>query len=148
MKGITTMLRSVKRLADRLSPFGVAHAHCDIPCGIYDPHDAIQAAQTCIRMTELILETEDVSSLGARNNLIRYVAAKEEHAKKAKDDILIIWTDYFKPEHLEQYPNLHELVWNACKLGSQVKQNVDMDAAESFKASLEEIGKIFWETKQ
>ena len=142
------MLRSVKRLAGRLSPFGVAHAHCDIPCGIYDPHDAIQAAQTCIRMTELILETEDVSSLGARNNLIRYVAAKEEHAKKAKDDILIIWTDYFKPEHLEQYPNLHELVWNACKLGSQVKQNVDMDAAEAFKASLEEIGKIFWETKQ
>lgn len=142
------MLRSVKRLADRWSPFGVAHAHCDIPCGIYDPHDAIQAAQTCIRMTELILESEDVSSLGARNNLIRYVAAKEEHAKKAKDDILVIWTDYFKPEHLEQYPNLHDLVWNAAKLGSQVKQNVDMEAAQAFKASLEEIGKIFWETKQ
>ena len=142
------MLGSVKRLADRLSPFGVAHAHCDIPCGIYDPHDAIQAAQTCIRMTELILESEDVSTLGARNNLIRYVAAKEEHATKAKDDILIIWTDYFKPEHLEKYPNLHELVWNACKLGSQVKQNIDMEAAQAFKAALEEIGKIFWETKQ
>ena len=142
------MLGSVKRIADRLSPFGVAHAHCDIPCGIYDPHDAIQAAQTCIRMTELILETEDVSTLGARNNLIRYVAAKEEHATKAKDDILIIWTDYFKPEHLEKYPNLHELVWNACKLGSQVKQNIDMDAAQAFKAALEEIGNIFWETKQ
>ncbi len=142
------MLGSVKRLADRLSPFGVAHAHCDIPCGIYDPHDAIQAAQTCIRMTELILESEDVSTLGARNNLIRYVAAKEEHATKAKDDILIIWTDYFKPEHLEKYPNLHELVWNACKLGSQVKQNIDMDAAQAFKAALEEIGNIFWETKQ
>ena len=141
------MLGSVKRLADRLSPFGVAHAHCDIPCGIYDPHDAIQAAQTCIRMTELILESGDMSDVSARNNLIRYVAAKEEHAKKAKDDILIIWTDYFKPPHLEQYPNLHELVWNACQLGSQVKQNVDMDAAQAFKAALEEIGKIFWETK-
>ena len=142
------MLGSVKRIADRLSPFGVTHAHCDIPCGIYDPHDAIQAAQTCIRMTELILESEDVSTLGARNNLIRYVAAKEEHATKAKDDILIIWTDYFKPEHLEKYPNLHELVWNACKLGSQVKQNIDMEAAQAFKAALEEIGNIFWETKQ
>ncbi len=142
------MLGSVKRLVDRLSPFGVAHAHCDIPCGIYDPHDATQAAQTCIRMTELILETGDASNASARNNLIRYTVAKEEHAKKAKDDILVIWTDYFKPEHLEQYPNLHELVWNACKLGSQVKQNVDMDAAVAFKAALEEIGKIFWETKQ
>ena len=141
------MLGSVKRLADRLSPFGVAHAHCDIPCGIYDPHDAIQAAQTCIRMTELILESGDMSDVSARNNLIRYVSAKEEHAKKAKDDILVIWTDYFKPNHLEQYPNLHELVWNACQLGSQVKQNIDMDAAQAFKAALEEIGKIFWETK-
>ncbi len=142
------MLGSVKRLADRLSPFGVAHAHCDIPCGIYDPHDAIQAAQTCIRMTELILEAGDLSDVSVRNNLIRYVAAKEEHAKKAKDDILVIWTDYFKPEHLEKYPNLHEQVWNACKLGSQVKQGVDMDAAVAFKAALEEIGNIFWETKQ
>ena len=141
------MLGSVKRLGDRLSPFGVAHAHCDIPCGIYDPHDAIQAAQTCIRMTELILESGDMSDVSARNNLIRYVAAKEDHAKKAKDDILVIWTDYFKPEHLEQYPNLHELVWKACQLGSQVKQNVDMDAAQAFKAALEEIGNIFWETK-
>ncbi len=141
------MLGSVKRLVDRLSPVGVAHAHCDIPCGIYDPHDAIQAAQTCIRMTELILESGDMSDVSARNNLIRYVAAKEDHAKKAKDDILVIWTDYFKPEHLEQYPNLHELVWKACQLGSQVKQNVDMDAAQAFKAALEEIGNIFWETK-
>ncbi|MYA59409.1 MAG: superoxide dismutase, Ni [Chloroflexi bacterium] len=141
------MLGSVQKLADRLSPFGVAHAHCDIPCGIYDPRDAIQAAQTCIRMTELIQESGDVSDVSARNNLIRYVAAKEEHAKKAKDDILVIWTDYFKPEHLEQYPNLHELVWNACKLGSQVKQNVDMEAAQAFKAALEEIGDIFTATK-
>ena len=142
------MIGSVKRLAVRFSPIGVAHAHCDIPCGIYDPRDAIQAAQTCIRMTELIQELGDASDVGGRNSLIRYVAAKEEHATQAKDDILIIWTDYFKPEHLEQYPNLHELVWNACKLGSQVKQNVDMDAAQAFKAALEEIGNIFWETKK
>ena len=143
------MIGSVKRLVDCLSPIGVAHAHCDIPCGIYDPHDAIQAAQTCIRMTELILETSNtLDAPAAHNNLIRYTVAKEEHAKKAKDDILVIWTDYFKPEHIEQYPNLHDLVWNACKLGSQVKQNVDMDIAVAFKAALEEIGNIFWETKQ
>ena len=109
--------------------------------------DAIQAAQTVIRMTELIQEIGEPSGVAEHNSFSRFVAAKEEHAKKAKDDILIIWTDYFKPEHLESYPNLHELVWNACKLGSQCKQNVDMDAAVAFKASLEEIGKIFWETK-
>ena len=125
-------------------------AHCDIPCGIYDPNDAIQAAQTVIRMTELLEELDFSSgpspSLG--NSMARFVNAKEVHAKKAKDDILIIWTDYFKPEHLDKYPDLHEKVWNACKLGSFVKVNVDLAKAKEFKAALEEIGEIFWETKK
>lgn len=142
------MLTNIARFASRVSPVGVAHAHCDIPCGIYDPHDAIQAAQTCIRMTELLLEMGEPEGVAGHNSFVRYVAAKEEHAKKAKDDILVIWTDYFKPEHLADHPDLHEKVWNACKLGSQVKQTVDMDAAQAFKAALEEIGQIFWATKQ
>ena len=142
------MLHRIAKLIDRISPVGVADAHCDIPCGIYDPRDAIQAAQTVIRMTELIgeLSAGDMS-MAAGNSFGRYVAAKEEHARKAKDDILIIWTDYFKPEHLAEYPDLHEKVWNACKLGSQAKQNVDMEAAQGFKAALVEIGEIFWATK-
>ena len=147
LKGILIMLREVHETIRRVSPFGVAYAHCDIPCGIYDPRDAIQAAQTCIRMTELLLETGEPNGVAEHNSFARYVAVKEDHAKKAKDDILVIWTDYFKPEHLASYPDLHEKVWNACKLGSQVKQSVDMDAAQQFKAALEEIGKIFWETK-
>ena len=125
-----------------------ATSHCDIPCGIYDPKDAIQAAQTVVRMTELMLELEYTSGVSGANSMIRYVTAKEEHAKKAKDDILVIWTDYFKPEHLEKYPDLHEKVWNACKLGSHVKVNVDLEKAKEFKAALEEIGDIFWETKK
>ena len=141
------MLRELHELIDRVSPVGTAHAHCDIPCGIYDPNDAIQAAQTVIRMTELILETGEPSGVDGHNSFSRYVAVKELHAKKAKDEILIIWTDYFKPEHLEAHPDLHGKVWNACKLGSQVKQNVDMDAAVAFKAALKEIGEIFWATK-
>ena len=125
-----------------------ATSHCDIPCGIYDPKDAIQAAQTVVRMTELMLELEYPSGVSGANSMIRYVTAKEEHAKKAKDDILVIWTDYFKPEHLEKHPDLHEKVWNACKLGSHVKVNVDLEKAKEFKAALEEIGDIFWETKK
>lgn len=142
------MLRELHGTIRRVSPFGVARAHCDIPCGIYDPRDAIQAAQTCIRMTELLLELGEPSEVAGHNSFSRYVTVKEEHAKKAKDDILVIWTDYFKPEHLAAYPDLHEKVWNACKLGSQVKQGVDMDAAQQFKSALEEIGDIFWETKK
>ena len=139
-----------KITSNKLSPFQIVNAHCDIPCGIYDPRDAIQAAQTVIRMTELIEEIDFSGgpSHDLANSMARYVTVKEEHAKKAKDDILIIWTDYFKPEHLEKYPDLHDKVWNACKLGSYVKQHVDMGKANEFKSALEEIGEIFWETKK
>ena len=135
-------------LTDRIAPRATVNAHCDVPCGIYDPHDALQAAQTCIRMTELLLEGEGDNSLAAQNTRVRQVLAKEEHAKKAKDDILVIWTDYFKPEHLAANPNLHTKVWEACKLGSHVKQHVDMAKAVEFKAALEEIGQAFTDSKK
>ena len=136
------MINKIIKSLDKLNPLydGDAYAHCDIPCGIYDPRDAIQAAQTVVRMTEL-MEELDVSggpSPSLANSMMRYVAAKEEHATKAKNDILVIWTD----------PDLHEKVWNACKLGSYVKVNVDLDKAKEFKSALEEIGNIFWETKK
>lgn len=142
------MFQTVTRIADRILPVGFADAHCDIPCGIYDPRDAVQAAQTVIRMTELIEELGTPSSVADQNSFARYVQVKEEHAKKAKDDILVIWTDYFKPEHLSANPDLHTQVWEACKLGSHVKQNVDMAAAQKFKAALEQIGEAFAETKK
>ena len=142
------MILDIKRIADRILPYGTADAHCDIPCGIYDPRDAIQAAQTVIRMTELIEGLGAPSSVEDHNSFARYVQVKEEHAKKAKDDILVIWTDYFKPEHSAKWPDLHEKVWNACKLGSYVKQHVDMAKAQEFKAALEEIGELFAESKK
>ncbi len=142
------MLTNIINKASAIVPFRVARAHCDIPCGIYDPRDAIQAAQTVIRMTELIEQKGNESSNEALNSLTRYIMVKEEHAKKAKNEILVIWTDYFKPEHIAKFPDLHEKVWNACKLGSYVKQHVDMAKAQEFKAALEEIGEIFYETKK
>ncbi|MEX0763411.1 MAG: superoxide dismutase, Ni [Dehalococcoidia bacterium] len=144
------MLHRIAQLADRVLPVGVADAHCDIPCGIYDPHDALQAAQTVIRMTELIGELEqkgDLTSVQSHNQMTRLVMVKEEHAEDAKRQTLILWTDYFKPPHLEKYPELHEKVWNAAKLASYTKQHVDMAKAQELKAAIQEIGDIFWETK-
>ena len=141
---------NLKRIINFLKSTDTASAHCDIPCGIYDPKDAIQAAQTVVRMTELMGEL-DVSggpSASVANSMSRYITTKEIHAKKAKDDVLVLWTDYFKPEHLEKYPDLHTKIWNACKLGSYVKVNVDLDKAKEFQSALEEIGDIFWETKK
>lgn len=138
------------RLADGILPFGVADAHCDIPCGIYHPHDALQAADTVIKMTSLIQDLGEKGSLDltACHAMARYVMIKEQHAKKAKDELLILWTDYFKPEHLAAHPGLHEKVWLACKLGSATKQNVDMAKAQQFKAAIEEISTIFHDTKK
>ncbi len=123
-------LRSV--LAPRL----VAHAHCDIPCGIYDPSAATIAAQT------------EATDLANRNTFIRSVQVKEEHAQICKKELLILWTDYFKPEHLEKYPKLHETFWKAAKLCSKNKQTVDAQAAADLQAAVKEISDIFWATKK
>jgi len=147
---MTTLVSRFLRRADGILPIGVADAHCDIPCGIYHPHDALQAADTVIKMTALIqdLEAKGACDLTACHDMARYVMIKEQHASKAKADLLVLWTDYFKPEHLERFPGLHDKVWKACKLGSAAKQKADMAQAEAFKAAIQEIATIFDESKK
>jgi nickel superoxide dismutase len=77
----------------------------------------------------------------------RYTAVKEEHARICEHEIIILWTDYFKPEHLDKHPNLHDVVWKACKLTSTVKQQINMDAAQQLLAATQQIAEIFWDTK-
>ena len=141
-------------LLDRISPPRVAEAHCDIPCGIYDPHNAQIAAHTVIRMVQLAQNLEDPGSGGGKeqalayaNTLGRYVAVKEEHAKIVEHELTVLWTDYFKPEHLEQYPNLHDLFRKTMKLTSTVKQQVSMEASQSLLAGCQEVAEIFWASK-
>tara|TARA_Y100000590_G_scaffold460709_1_gene620616 strand:- start:10220 stop:10693 length:474 start_codon:yes stop_codon:yes gene_type:complete len=125
-------------------------AHCDIPCGIYDPILAKIAAQTVLKMA-VRLEAVDFqggpSSVDVPNSVVRFVTVKEEHAQKVKEELNILWADYFKPEHLEKYPNLHELFWNANKLAGTNKQTVSSDSAKKLVESVDEIATIFWATK-
>ena len=142
----------VLRLFDRVSAPERVSAHCDIPCGIYDPHAAQIAALTVLRMDQLINNQEVAGSDKAQmdkygNSLTRYVKVKEEHAETCKKEINILWHDYFRPEHLEKYPDLHTIVWNANKLASRNKQNVDVAAAEELLAATNRIAEIFWDTK-
>jgi len=137
----------MSRLHRWLAPSVTVRAHCDIPCGIYDPHEAEIAARTVARMVELIggIEGDDTA---ARNKFARCVRVKEEHAEKVKHEVQVIWSDYFKPEHLEKYPDLHDKVWKVLKLASKNKQNVDADAAAQLQAAVKEFSDIFWATKQ
>ena len=131
----------------------VAEAHCDGPCGIYDPASARIAAEAALSMTKKILgltppSGDDAQAVAAYHNTVsRYVAIKEEQAHLAKTELLVLWTDYFKPQHLEAYPDLHTTFWDAAKLCSAVKVEVNLDHAESLMAAIKGIHEIFWATK-
>ena len=148
------MLNTLFKVAHTLFPAKVAHAHCDIPCGIYDPISAKIAAQTVQKMVVKIQGLQKPMSdalpdiwAAYENTLGRYVTVKEEHAQLCKKELLILWGDYFKPEHLEKYPDLHSAYWQAAKLCSKNKQTVDADAAKELVTSVDKIAGIFWATK-
>ena len=123
-------------------------AHCDVPCGIYDPITAKIAAQTVLKMAVRLEAVEmPPSSINTPNSVARYVAVKEEHAEAVKHDLSVLWSDYFKPEHLEKYPNLHELFWNANKLAGANKQGVSSESAQKLVDTVDEIASIFWASK-
>ncbi|MEK7863312.1 MAG: superoxide dismutase, Ni [Chloroflexota bacterium] len=132
-----------------LKPATVAHAHCDIPCGIYDPTPAKIAADTVAKMVEKITALPaGATDLATRNSFVRMVTVKEEHAQICKKELEILWTDYFKPEHLEKFPKLHESFWKATKLCSKNKQNIDAQAAADLQAAVKEISDMFWASKK
>ena len=131
----------------RALPAEEAAAHCDVPCGIYDPHNAQIAAHTVIRMVDLIEGLGELNETAKLHTFNRHVAVKEEHAKIAEHEIIILWTDYFRPEHAEKFSNLHDLVWKTCKLTSTVKQQVNKQAALDLLAGVQQIAEIFWDTK-
>ena len=138
------MLRD--RIVTALAPRRTVHAHCDVPCGIYDPHGAELAAKTVSRMVVLITENQG-DDLEQRNKLIRSINVKEEHAELCKRELQVLWSDYFKPEHLDAHPDLHDRFWKALKQAGKCKQSVDAAAATELEAQVAAIADIFWETK-
>lgn len=148
------MLSKIKKSVEALLPSATpVEAHCDGPCGVYDPASVRIAAEAAVSMTKKILDLtppdpSDAKAFAAYlNTLSRYVAIKEEQAHLAKTELLVLWTDYFKPQHLEAYPNLHDTFWKAAKLCSSVKVEVSATHAQELMDAVEEIHKIFWATK-
>ena len=132
----------------RVWPVLEAEAHCDIPCGIYDPISAKIAAQTVLKMVVRIQAAQaPAQDASALNTVSRFVAVKEEHADLAKKELDILWHDYFRPDHLEKYPDLHTRFWEANKLASKNKQSVDLDAAKQLVETVDSISEVFWATK-
>ncbi|HEY6957731.1 MAG TPA: superoxide dismutase, Ni [Candidatus Limnocylindria bacterium] len=132
-----------------LKPTTVAYAHCDIPCGIYDPTPAKIAADTVAKMVEKIGALDkSATDFTTRGNFVRMVMVKEQHAEICKKELQVLWSDYFKPEHVEKFPKLHDTFWKALKLASKNKQNVDAQAAADLQAAVKEISDMFYATKK
>ena len=138
------------RVVDRVMGIEPLYAHCDVPCGIYDPHMAAIAAKTVHTMnkkvTDLPMPGPSASAqeqLEHRNTVVRMVQTKETHAQLCKQEMLILWSDYFKPEHLTAFPDLHETFWKAAKLCSASKQHADLGKAQELVDAVNKIADMF-----
>jgi nickel superoxide dismutase len=131
-----------------LEPKLTASAHCDIPCGIYNPIAAEIAAETVTKMMNLIADLADTSSKESLNSIARYIDIKEKNAEIVKHEIRIIWGDYFKPPHLEKYPDLHEKTWNIMKTASSCRVGINIDDATKLQSQVSDFDKIFWDSKK
>ena len=130
--------------------FPEAKAHCDVPCGIYDPAPAQIDALTVVRMMDLMTaldQGEEKGRLEYHNTLSRYISVKEEHAEKAKHEIRVIWGDYIKDAHIEKHQELPGLVHKIMQLGSTSRQTSSREHGIAFVDAINQFAEIFWATK-
>ncbi|GAA2419343.1 superoxide dismutase, Ni [Actinomadura vinacea] len=131
-------------LVNLLRPKTTVSAHCDLPCGVYDPAQARIEAESVKAICEKYAANEDPVFRA------RAISIKEQRSQLVKEHLWVLWTDYFKPPHFEKYPQLHQLFNEATKLAGAggTKGSMDVKAAEDLLSRIAEIDKIFWETKQ
>lgn len=126
------------------------YAHCDVPCGIYETDTMMHAAATCRRMVEKYQELGaiDIQDAQKMNQAIRVVTTKEKHAQKCKQELYVLWSDYFKPEHLEKFPDLHDTFWKATKQCGKVKQSMDIAICDELIDMVHGIAHMFADSKK
>lgn len=133
--------------------FEMADAHCDGPCGVYDPAQARIEAESVLQLTKKILDLkrpegdDEKTHRAYANTLARFIAIKEDRAELAKHHLLVLWTDYFKPAHLEKFPDLHDTFWKAAKLCSSCKQEVSLEHAQELMDAVKKVHEMFWSSK-
>ncbi|MEI6894700.1 MAG: superoxide dismutase, Ni [Colwellia sp.] len=143
------MIYKILKKLDRKKPFAKASAHCDIPCKIYDPISAQLAVLTMIRMVDLLdeLSSNEVLTFEQQATFNRLVSEKESHGKRVKEEIRIIWGDYFKQPQFEAYPQIHALTHEIMLAASFAKQHTQRDATLTLLAKVNQFSEIFWQSK-
>jgi len=130
------------RIREWFAPARTVHAHCDLPCGVYDPAQARIEAESVKACQAKWQENPDEVFRQ------RAVAIKEQRSDMVKHHLWILWTDYFKPEHLAKFPNLHQLFWDATKAAGAAKKSNDPNDGQKLLDLVNEIDKIFWDSKK
>ena len=127
-----------------LAPRTSAYAHCDLPCGVYDPAQARLEAESVKACMVKYAASDDPDFKS------RAITIKEERSSMVKEHLWVLWTDYFKAPHFEKYPNLNTLFNEATKLAGAggTKGTTDVAVADSLLGKIDEIAAIFWETKK
>ncbi len=126
----------------KMLPTQTAYAHCDLPCGVYDP------AQARIEAESVMMILKKYEGLHEEYQKMRAIMIKEQRAELVKHHLWILWTDYFKPEHLEKHPNLHDLFWRATKAAGKTKQSIDPADGQKLLDLIAEITEVFNATKK
>ncbi len=144
------MIFKLVQSLDNKFGFEEAKAHCDVPCGIYDPIVAQINALTVVRMMDLmtaLAEGEEVGKKAYNNSMSRYIAVKEEHAEKAKHEIRVIYGDFISDAHIETHPELPALFHKIMKLGGKARQTADRENGVAFVEAINQFAEIFWAIK-
>ena len=147
------MFNAIINKFNQTFPAESVHAHCDGPCGVYDPASARIAAEAVLSMTKKLVALpvpeagDHAATVAYHNTFARFVSIKEEQAHLAKEELLVLWTDFFKPHHLEANPEIHNMFWKAAKLCSACKVEVSVTHANELMDAIEEIHNTFWAIK-
>ena len=128
-------------------PHKTAYAHCDIPCGIYDPHASQMAAHTIIRMTQFLEEIKRDNETKVEHDSARVTHIKEEHGQLVEEELETLQNDYFKEEHYKAHKNLKDLLAKGVSLSVKTRQSIDMKAAGELLEIVMQIAEIFYKTK-
>lgn len=122
-------------------PFKIAYAHCDIPCGIYDPNNLQMAAHTIYRMTDMLVDEEDIHQVS------RLTYVKEKHSDILEKEVSTLADDYFKEDHYKKYKSLEKLFDEVIELSTKARQSIDLEAANILIEKTQEIAGIFYDSK-
>lgn len=132
-------MKLIERL---LQPRYEAYAHCDLFCGVYDPAQAKIEAMSCLKTAQKFQDSDDEVFRA------RCISIKEERAELVKHHLSVLWTDFFKPHHVEQFPNLHDLFWRAIKSAGDAKKSMDPAASQAMIDLIDEVSSVFWQTEE